>query len=323
MRSLIVFVLAVLLSGVSMAQNRIARVGELLWRDDGPYFEHTQRGFVAGLREQGFVEGRNLVLLRRTAGSDPDRFKPLARELAREKVDVFFAPATPMATGAWYADGSTPIVIASILDPVQLEFVKSLARPGTRVTGVTTLNKALTGKRMQMLAETVPGLKRMGVIVDGAMRDSCKQEIEAMDEAARRLGIVLIYSNIGGPADVDAGFRRMLDGGAQAVLTTLTSTLHGLEREYAQAALKYRLPSMYEDSYGTQFGGLMSYGPDMSDVFRRAGHYVGRVLKGEKPAEMAIEEPSRFLMSVNLKTAAALGITLPPYVLSLADEVIR
>ena len=319
----VVAIAAALLGGPGAAQTRVAHVGEMMWRDSGPYYDTTHRGFVAGLAEQGFVEGRNLVLLQRSADSDPARFKPLARELAAAKVDVFFAPATLMATGAWYADRSTPIVIATILDPVKLDFVKSLAKPGTRVTGVTTMNKELTAKRLQMLLQAVPGIHRVGVPIDDAMRDSCKQEVEAMDEAARRLGVTLHYVHVRVREEVDPGFRKLVEGGAQAVLMTLTSTRHGLEREYAQAALKYRLPVMSEAGYAVSLGALMSYGPDLADVFRRAGNYVGRVLKGEKPAEMPVEEPKNFRLSVNLKTAKALGLTLPASVLIQADEVIE
>mgnify|MGYP002084460394 CR=1 FL=1 len=144
-----------------------------------------------------------------------------------------------------------------------------------------------------------------------------------INAAARTLGLTLTYVHIADSGAVDAGFRKFADAGVQAVLLTLTSTRNGLDKEYAQAALKYKLPSMSEFGYGAQFGGLMSYGPDASDMFRRAGHYVGRILKGEKPAEMAIREPERFHLAVNLKTAKALGVTLPQGVLVLADEVIE
>ena len=307
----------------AVAQERVARVGMLAWRDSGPYHEVTRAGFIAGLREQGYVEGKNLELIQSSADFNPEQFKALARDLARAKVDVIFAPATPMATAAWYADRSTPIVIATILDPVQLEFAKSLARPGTRVTGVTTMNKELTAKRLQILMQTVPGLKRVGTIVDDAMRDSCKQELDAMEEAAKSLGLTLVRAHVAGAADVDPAFRKLVDAGVQAVMTSITSTRNGLDREYAEAALKYRLPSMSELDYSARYGGLISYGPDLGDVFRRAGHYVDRILKGEKPAEMPIEEPSKFHLSVNLKAAKALGITVPPGVLILADEVIE
>jgi putative ABC transport system substrate-binding protein len=307
----------------AFGQERVARVGMLSWRDVGPFHEVTHSGLVAGLRDEGFVEGKNLALIGRSVDFDPERFKSQARELVQAKVDVIFAPATPMATAAWYADRHTPIVIASILDPVKLEFVKSLARPGTRVTGVTMMNKELTAKRMQMLMQTVPGLKRIGTIVDDAMRHACKQELDAMDAAAKQLGLTLVHVHVGGPADVEPAFRKMADAGVQAVMTTITSTRNALDREYAEAALKHRLPSMSELHYSVQYGGLISYGPDLMDVYRRAGRYVGRVLKGEKPAEMAIEEPSKFRLSVNLKTAKAIGVTVPQSVLILADEVVE
>ncbi len=319
----LMLLLALALAGPAEAQDRVAKVGYLSWRDSGPYEEATQQGFVTGLREEGFVEGKNLAIIRRAADHDAARFKAQAQEMARAGVDVFFAPATPMATAAWRADRTTPIVIATILDPVELDFVKSLARPGTRVTGVTTMNNELTGKRLQILQQIVPGLKRVGVIVDNAMREACGQEIDHLNQQANKLGITLIYVHVDRLDDVDAAFRKLVAAGAQAVMSSLMSTRNGLEKEYAVAALKYRLPSVYEQEYGIQFGGLVSYGPDFGDVFRRAGRYVGRILKGGKPAEMAIEEPRKFRLVVNLATARALGIAVPQGVLALADEVVE
>jgi putative ABC transport system substrate-binding protein len=307
----------------AQAQDRVSRVGYLTWKNAGPYHEATTRGFVAGLREQGYVEGKNLAIELRTADHDPQRFKALARELVAARVDVMFAPATPMAAAAWSADRSTPIVIATILDPVELKFVNSLARPGTRVTGVTIMNKELTAKRLQLLMETVPGLKRLGIVVDEAMRDACQQEVDAMDAAAKDLGLTLVYVHVGSPDTIDAAFRKLAAEKVQAMTSTLMSTRNGLEKEYADAALKYRLPSMYEMDYGPSLGGLLSYGPDFGDVFRRAGRYVGRILKGGKPAEMPMDEPRAFRLVVNLKTARALGITIPPAVLLRAEEVIQ
>ena len=312
MKLRILVLLATLVASLpSAAQDRIARVGYLSWKESGPFYEVTNKGFVEGLREQGFVEGKNLSILRRSADFDPGRFRPLAREMSVAGVDVYFAAATPMATAAWRASSTTPIVIATVLDPVELEFVKSLARPGTRVTGVVTMNKELNGKRLQLLTEAVPGVKRVGVIVDEAMRDACMQEIDSMKAAAKLLGLTLVLARVDRAESVDGAFRKLVADGAQAVLTTLTSTRNGLEKEYAEAALKYRLPSIHEMNYGAQYGGLISYGPDFGDVFRRAGNYVGRILKGAKPADMPIEQPTRFLMIVNKKTAAALGIKLP------------
>jgi putative ABC transport system substrate-binding protein len=274
------------------AQERVYRVGYLSWQDQGTYHDVTLKGFLEGLRSEGFVEGKNLQLVFRSASNNADRFKPLANELARVPVDLYFAPATPMATAAWYADKKTPIVVATILDPVELKFVNSLARPGTRVTGVTTMSDELTVKRLQLLMEVVPGLKRVGVVIDR-------------------------------PELLDGGFKKLLDAKAQAVTSTLLSTRNNLEREYADAALKHKLPSMFEQEIGARYGGLMSYGPDFEDVFRRAGRYAGRVLKGANPAELAMEEPRQFRFVLNLKTARELGITIPHAVRLRADEVIE
>ena len=232
--SSVVFLLGLL--GTASAQERVARVGFMSWQDSGAYYEMTLKGFTDGLREEGFVEGKNLELLRRSASNDAERFKPIANELAAKKVDVFFAPATPMATAAWYADKKTPIVVATILDPVALDFVKSLGRPGTRVTGVTTLNDELTLKRMQLLMEMVPGMKRLGVVIDAGMFNACKQEIQQAEKAAKVLGLTLVMVHIDSPEALDAGFRKLADAKVQAVISTLMSTRNNLEKEYAQAA---------------------------------------------------------------------------------------
>ena len=323
MRVFTAIALLLALCGSTAAQERVARVGFLSWQDTGTYYDMTLKGYIDGLREEGFVQGKNLELMRRTASNDAERFKPLARELAANKVDVFFAPATPMATAAWYASRDTPIVVATILDPVELDFVKSLARPGTRVTGVTTMNDELTTKRLQLLMEMVPGLKRVGVVFDEAIHNACKQEVEHAERAARKLGLTLVMVNVDRPEMLDAGFRKLADAKVQAVISTLLSTRNNLEQEYAEAALRYRLPSMFEIEYAAHQGGLMSYGPDFADIFRRAGRYTGRILKGGKPAEMAMEQPREFRLVVNLKTAKALGIVVPPAVRLRADEVIE
>ncbi len=307
----------------AVAQERVARVGFLSWQDTGPYYDLTLKGYVDGLRDEGFVQGKNLELMLRSASNDAERFKPLARELAAKQVDVFFAPATPMASAAWYASKTTPIVVATILDPVELDFVKSLARPGTRVTGVTTLNDELTAKRLQLLMEMVPGLKRVGVVVDEGIHNACKQELEHAEKAARKLGLTLVMVYIDRPDKLDAGFRKLADAKVQAVISTLLSTRNNLEKEYAEAALRYKLPSMFEIEFAAREGGLMSYGPDFIDLYRRAGQYTGRILKGGKPAEMAMEQPREFRLVVNMKTARALGIAVPQAVRLRADEVIE
>lgn len=307
----------------ALAQPRIYRVGYLSWQSEGPYYEATLRGFVEGLRSEGFVAGSNLELLRRSASNDAERFKPLASELAKVPVDLYFAPATPMATAAWFADKKTPIVVATIMDPVELKFVHSLARPGTRVTGVTTMNNELTVKRLQLLMEMVPGLKRVGVVIDEAMRSACTQEVDHSLAAAKQLGLTLVMVHVDRPDMLEAAFKQLIEAKVQAVTSTLLSTRNNLEKEYAQAALKFKLPSMFELEIGAREGGLMSYGPDFEDIFRRAGKYAGRVLKGAKPAEMAMEEPRQFRFVLNMKTAREIGLTVPAAVRLRADEVIE
>jgi putative ABC transport system substrate-binding protein len=321
-RFLSVCALAAAWPAVARAQDKVARVGYLSWQDSGAYHDATLKGFTAGLAEEGYVEGRNLEILKRSAANDASRFKPLARELAAAKVDVFFAPATPMATAAWYAAKNTPIVIATILDPVELEFVKSLAQPGTRVTGVTTMNDELTAKRLQLLKDVVPGLTRVGVVIDSAMREACKQELTHAHAGARQLGLTLIEVHVDDAANVDAGFRKLVDAKVGAITGSLLSTRQGLEKEYADAALKYGLPFMQELEIGARYGALMSYGPDFEQIYRDAGHYVGRILKGGRPAQMPIEQPRKFKLVINIRTAKALGIVVPQSVLVRADEVI-
>lgn len=323
MKTWLALVLVWTLLGTAAAQARLPRVAYLSWQDSGALYDMTLKGFVQGLGDEGFTPGTNVELVRRSASNDASRFKPIARALAAEKVDVFFAPATPMASAAWFADKTTPIVVASILDPVELDFVKSLARPGTRVTGVTTLNDELTTKRMQLLMDMVPGLKRVGTVIDEAMRASCGQEIDHAVLAAKKLGLTLVMINVERPEQLEAGYRKLVDAKVQAVITTLLSTRNGLEKEHAEAALKYRLPMMFELEFGAQQGGLMSYGPDFSDLYRRAGRYTGRILKGANPAEMPMEQPREFRLVLNLKTARALGVNVPQAVLARADEVIQ
>ena len=314
---------ALALQRYAVAQERVARVGMLSWQDRGDYHVATRAGFVDGLAAEGYVVGRNLALFERSASNDPRRFKPLARELADEQVDLFFAPATPMAAAAWSAARTTPIIIATILDPVELEFVQSLARPGTRVTGVTTMNDTLMVKRLSLLGEVVPNLKRVGVVIDEAMRDACKQEIEHTESAARKLGLELVVVHADRPESLNTAVRKLVEARVQAVTTTLLSTRNGLEQEYAAAALRHKLASMHEQEAGVRAGGLLSYGPDFVDVYRRAGRAAGRVLKGAAPATLPMEEPREFRLVVNLATARALGTEIPPAVLLRADEVIR
>lgn len=301
-----------------------ARVGWLQLSDSGAYAEITERGFLAGLRESGYVEGRNLTLVRRSAQGDTRRLRALAREIVAAKVDVIFAPAKPMADAAWYASRKVATVIATVTDPVLVEYAVSLARPGKHITGVTTANAELIGKRLQLLTELVPGLTRVGTPIDPDLLDSCVEEVHLMEKAAARLGlkVVQIPVMVDAGLDIDDIVRKAQGLKVQALVTAPMTTNLDITDRLARAATRHKMPFVHDIA---QFApdALAVYGPDFEDIFRRAGHYVARILKGEQPAEMAIEEPKQFKLIVNLRNARAIGLTVPPAVLVRADQVIE
>ena len=318
-------VLAALLScawPVSYAQ-KTAKVGWLMLSSSGTYAEITSRGYLTGLREAGFAEGRNLVIERRSAEGDVKKLRALARELVAASVDVIFAPAKVMADAAWYASRKIPTVVATVTDPVVVEYAVSLARPGKHITGVTTASGELIGKRLQLLAEVVPGLKRVAIPIDPDLLASCNEEVKLMEQAARKLGITLIQVPLNSSApDVDAAVRAAVAAKAQAIVTApMTSNYNATDR-LAELARRHGLPFVH-DNPNLAGEGLLVYGPDFEDIFRRAGHYTARILKGEVPAEMAIEEPRNFQLIVNVGTARSLGLTIPQAVLLRADKVVQ
>jgi putative ABC transport system substrate-binding protein len=292
MKSLLALVLACALWAPAAAQDRIARVGYLSWQDAGAYYETTLTGFTEGLRDEGYVEGKNLELLKRSASNDPDRFKPIARELAAAKVDVFFAPATPMATAAWYAAKNTPIVIATIMDPIELDFVKSLARPGHSRDRRHDDERRTHDQALAAPDGNGAGLEARGG--RGRRSDAqCMHARSGSHQGSRQKARLDAGDGPCRPARrARSGFRQLVDAKVQAVTGTLLSTRNGLEREYAQAALKYKLPSMHELDISAREGALMSYGPDFRDIFRHAGHYVGTHSQG-RPAGLSCQSSNR------------------------------
>ena len=303
------------------AQSRLPRVGWLTWKTSGVYEQLTDAGFIQGLAEAGYMDGKNVVLDRRSAEGQVKRLPALARELAAAGADVFFAPSKAMADAAWYANRKTPIVIATLIHPERLGYVKSIGRPGTRVTGVLTSIGELDAKRMQLFAETVPGLKRLGVIIHEATLQSCHQDFLQMEKAATTLGLTLVPANIEGAADVSAAFKIWRAADVQAIASSLVTSRGYLDSLPVQA-LQNRLPTMVEYEHLVRMGALLSYGPDYRDHFRRAAHYVARILKGANPAEMPLEAAREFRLVVNLDTAKQLGITVPYTIVLRANEVI-
>ena len=315
------------LAGVAQQRTKVRRVGWLEWTDQGRFSEVTGKAFVEGLRADGFAEGTNLVIEKRVAHGDLKKLSAQAKELAALNVDVLFTPSKVATDAAWYASRAIPTVIATVTDPVAVQYAESLARPGKHITGVTTASAELTGKRLELLREATPGATRIAVLYDKTLYDSCQEELKQFRAAAKKLGVSLVEVSVPNLAtdlnDLEPAFRRIAESKAQALIMPLFTAVSDFAPEIARLALKYRVPTMHEVSEFSEVGGLLAYGPDFADIYRRAAHYVARILKGEKPAEMAIEEPRQFKFTVNLRTARALGISIPQTVLLRADEVIQ
>jgi len=302
---------------------KIARIGYLAGNlAAAPRLEEALR---QGLRDLGYVEGRNVVIEIRDAEGKPERLPALAAELVALKVDVIVAPNTPQALAAKQATRTLPIVFSFVADPVASGLVTSLARPGGNVTGLSSLSPELVGKRLELLTQAVPGVSRVAVLwqpgFQGERTD--KDMLKGADVAARALGVRLQFVEAQGPADIDRAFSDMTRARAGA-LTVVGNTMFITERRrLVDLAAKNRLPAVYARREYVDAGGLMSYGSNIADLFRRTATYVDKILKGAKPADLPVEQPTKFELVINLKTAKALGLTIPPALLGRADEVIQ
>jgi putative ABC transport system substrate-binding protein len=285
----------------------------------------TRDAFREGLRELGWVEGQNLVIEYRFAEGRFDRLPDLAAELVRLKVDAIAAGPTPPVLAAQKATGTIPIVGMSLTDPVGLGLVASLARPGGNVTGVAySVGTDTFGKGLELLREAVLRLHRVAVLSNPAS-PSQSLTITSLTSTARSLGIELRLLEASGPAEFDAAFAATATARVEAlfVVTDPTYLLPGAAARLAELGIKARLPSMHAQRAAVEAGGLMSYGPSLTAMYRRAAYYVDKILKGAKPANLPIEQPTKFELVINLKTAKALALTIPPAVLARADEVIQ
>ncbi len=283
-------------------------------------------GFERGLRELGYVEGKNILIEWRLAGGKFERLPELAAELVRLKVDVILAPAAAYVSAAKQATSTIPIVFALVPDPVALGFADSLARPGRNITGLASLaNVQMVAKRLELLKETVPGVRRVAVLLDttGATT-SVPEALSALEAAARSLRLELRIVRVGGAKELGRAFDTMLRDRPGALLPVPTTPLFYTQRErIVELAARSRLPAIYETNEFVHAGGLMSYAPSYPDLMRRAAGYVDKILKGARPADLPIEQASTFELVLNMKTAKALGLTIPPSVLLGATEVIQ
>jgi putative ABC transport system substrate-binding protein len=303
---------------------KVARIGYLVTNlASNP---HLLEAFRQGLRDLGYVEGRNLVIEYRDAEGKPDRLAALAAELVALKVDVIVTSAgtTATALAAKQVTRTLPIVFVAA-DAVGSGLVNSLARPGGNVTGLSNLASDLVGKRMELLTQAVPGVSRVAVLrLPGALGERTEKDmLEATEVEARALGVRLQFVEARDPADFDRAFSDMTNVRAGA-LTVLPSNMFLREsRRLVDLAAKNRLPAVYPSREYVDAGGLMAYGANLADLSRRAATYVDKILKGANPGDLPIEQPTKFELVINLKTANDLGLTIPQSVLTRADEVIQ
>jgi len=276
----------------------------------------------AGLRDLGYVEGKNLVMEFRWPGA-AEQMHEAAAELVRMKVDIIFAASSAEVESARRATHTIPIVFMSHADPVGLGHVSSLARPGGNVTGLAAMDPEITPKRMEILKETVPRATRFGVLW-ATTSPSYRAFLKAAEDARGKLGVQLLTVSVSSVADYDGAFARMAQGHVDAVLVHSSAlTVRDNPQRLAELALKHRLPTIFLFRENVMAGGLMSYGPDLIDLWRRGAVYIDKILKGAKPAELPVEQASKYLLIINLRTAKALGLPIPPSVLARANEVIE
>jgi putative ABC transport system substrate-binding protein len=301
---------------------KIARIGFLTL--NMALNPQLREAFLRGLRDLGYVEGSNVVIEYRDAEGKPERLPALAAELVALKVDVIVAPPTLAALAAKQATRTLPIVFA-VADPVGSGLVTSLARPGGNVTGLSQLAPELVGKCLEQLTQAVRGVSRVAALWQpGAFGGRTEKDmLKEAEVAARALGVRLQFVEARGPADIDRAFSDMTRARAGALTVLPSGMFNNERRRLVDLATKNRLPAVYSWREFVDAGGLMSYGVDLADLWRRAATYVDKILKGAKPADLPVEQPTKFELVINLKTAKALGLTIPPSLLQRADEVIR
>jgi putative ABC transport system substrate-binding protein len=318
------FLLVLILAAVDPAEaqqpKKPPRIG-LLGLAGGP--ARPEEIFLQGLRDLGYVEGQNIVIEYRWAAGKTDRLPALAEELVRLKVDLIVVRATPVVQAAKNATTTIPIVIMSAADPVGMGFVASLARPGGNITGMSQILPELAGKRLELLREILPKLSRVAFLAhgeDSAHKLFVNQAQEAADGFRMKFQPVVIR----GPEEFESAFSAITRerAGALIVQPLFINNL-GQGPRIAELAIKNRLPTVSDGAPFADAGGLMFYGPDSSAVWRRAATYVDKILKGARPADLPVEQPTKFELIINLKTAKQIGLTIPPNVLARADRVIK
>ena len=315
--------LAVPLAAQAQQAAKVYRVGLLGGSPpNSPGGRRAWAGFFQGMRELGYVEGQNMLVEGRFYGDHTDRLPALAGELVRLKVDVIVAGAPPAPEAARRATSTIPIVMAIHTDPVGSGLVASLASPGRNVTGLSTLGPEVAGKRLQLLKEAVPGISRVAVLSNPA--DTTQALVlRETQVAARSLTVHLQVLEARAPTDFGGAFSAMTKERAGGVIILSSSMFYDQRARIAELAARGRVPAIYSLKDYAEAGGLMAYGVNFGESFRRAATYVDKILKGTRPADLPVEQPTKFELVINLNAAKALGLTIPQQLLSRADEVIQ
>lgn len=319
MRSALLFLLALLAaaSGAHGQERGRPLIGFLTSTEVTP---GVRAAFVAGLREHGYAEGKSIEVLWRSAEGKDDSARRLAQELVGRKVRVLVTVLTPAARAAKEATRDIPVVMAFAGDPVATGLVSSLARPGGNITGISGNSAETSGKRVELLLEAIPGLKSIGLLILGS-DPFAKPFVAEMEPAVRKLGVQMRVADVRTPEQIDAVMGDLKKRGVQAVI--VQGALTGPSWRAAEHALRHKMPSLSPQGRFAEDGGMMSHGANLPAAVRRSAFYVDRILRGAKAGDMPIEQPTRFELVINARTARALGIALPPALLTRADRVIE
>jgi putative tryptophan/tyrosine transport system substrate-binding protein len=319
---LAVILLAVAAIAEAQQQSKVPKIG---WLDSGPTVRDTRLGevFLRRLRELGYVEGKNITIEYRSANDKLDRLRTLAGELVRLNVDVLVTSTTPAAIAAKNATKTISIVfILLAADPVAAGLIDSLARPGGNITGLTNIAAELGGKRLELLKETVPKLTRVALLWDPQNSGSLQAWKESQ-RPARELGLQLHSMEVSSADKFEDAFNDAIKARSAALAVTPTILATSNRKQVVELAAKTRLPAIYARNEFVESGGLMSYGTDLNEHYRRAAIYVEKILKGTKPADIPVEQPTKFELIMNLSAAKQIGLTIPQRVLTRADKVIK
>ena len=315
-----VVLLAVAVIAEAQQPKKVPRIG-YFWASDTTRSEAIR----LALRELGYVEGQNIAFEYRTTEGKRDRYPELVAELVRLKVDIIVVPGTGQARAVKNATKTIPIVMMGLgADPVEEGLIESLARPGGNVTGVTNVNRELGGKRLELLKEAVPKVARVAVLYEPAVAGSVREVKELLPVAARALGLTIQPWEVRAADDFERVFAAISKWRPDGLYEPAAGqVMTANQKRIVDFALKSRLPSMYSLRGYVDAGGLMYYGADLADSYRRVAYYVDRILKGAKPADLPVEQPTKFELVINLKTAKQIGLTIPPEVLARANRLIK